>query len=44
MYTIFCKNRLSDKEQKAQTPVQRRMAWSAPTEIKETRRALAIRC
>jgi hypothetical protein len=28
-----------DKKEKRKRPVQRRMAWSAPTEIKETRRA-----
>ncbi|WP_174731625.1 hypothetical protein [Mesobacillus harenae] len=29
---------------KAQAPVKRRMDWRTPTEIKETRRAIAIRC
>ncbi|PFP30992.1 hypothetical protein COJ96_03260 [Bacillus sp. AFS073361] len=32
------------KKEKCKRPGQRRMAWSAPTEIKETRRAPAIRC
>ncbi|MGM0903139.1 MAG: hypothetical protein ACQEXB_18825 [Bacillota bacterium] len=32
-------NYFSSKEQKRNRHVQRRMAWSAPTEIKETRRA-----
>jgi hypothetical protein len=30
--------------EKRKRPGQRRMAWSTPTEIKETRRAEAIRC
>ncbi|OCA88814.1 hypothetical protein [Pseudobacillus wudalianchiensis] len=32
------------RQRKAEAAVQRRMGWTAPHEIKETRRAAAIRC